>query len=115
MASYDLINNWSVILRFFRPAKLASCSPVFKRRWTDNRERIAAQSHSGRDGSPIAVAPAEAARLANVGRTKIYEAIGSGELPSLKIGRRRLIRVEALREWLLNAERATQEAGNHAG
>ncbi|MEM9355836.1 MAG: helix-turn-helix domain-containing protein [Pseudomonadota bacterium] len=67
------------------------------------------------NGTPMAVPPAEAARLANVGRTKIYEAIGSGELPSLKIGRRRLIRIEALREWLLSAERATQEGGDHAG
>jgi excisionase family DNA binding protein len=49
---------------------------------------------------PIAVSPADAARLASVGRTTIYEAIGTGELSSLKVGKRRLITVEALRSWL---------------
>ena len=52
----------------------------------------------------LAVAPAEAARLAGVGRTTLYEAIGTGELKSVKIGKRRLILVEALRQWLLAHE-----------
>jgi len=34
---------------------------------------------------PIAVSPAEAARLAGIGRTTIYAAISSGELSSLKL------------------------------
>ena len=57
-----------------------------------------------RGESPLAVSPNEAARLAGVGRTKLYEAIGSGALRSFKIGTRRLIMVEALRDWLLAAE-----------
>jgi excisionase family DNA binding protein len=52
----------------------------------------------------LAVAPGEAARLTGVGRTTIYEAIGAGTLRSVKIGRRRLITVEALRAWLLAHE-----------
>ena len=52
----------------------------------------------------LAVAPAEAARLAGVGRTTIYEAIGAGALRSVKIGKRRLITIEALRAWLLAHE-----------
>jgi excisionase family DNA binding protein len=48
----------------------------------------------------IAVSPAEAARLAGVGRTTLYMALGSGELRSMKIGKRRLIALEALRAWL---------------
>ena len=44
------------------------------------------------------------ARLAGLGRTSIYSALGSGELKSLKIGKRRLIAVEALRTWLLSHE-----------
>ena len=61
----------------------------------------------------IAVSPAEAARLASVGRTTIYEALGSGALRSLKIGKRRLITIEALKGWLAAAERAAEEeAGN---
>jgi len=50
---------------------------------------------------PLAVSPAEAGRLAGVGRTTIYAAISSGELRSLKIGTRRLVALDALREWLL--------------
>jgi excisionase family DNA binding protein len=49
---------------------------------------------------PIAVSPAEAARLAGIGRTTIYAAISSGELSSLKLGKRRLIVVATLRAWL---------------
>ena len=51
-------------------------------------------------GEPIAVSPADAAILASVGRTTIYRAISSGELRSLKVGKRRLIAVDALRQWL---------------
>jgi excisionase family DNA binding protein len=52
----------------------------------------------------LAVAPAEAARLTGVGRTTIYEAIGAGALRSVKIGKRRLITIEALHAWLLSHE-----------
>jgi excisionase family DNA binding protein len=48
----------------------------------------------------LAVSPAEAGRLVGIGRTKIYEAIGTGELKSLKIVARRLVAIEALRDWL---------------
>jgi excisionase family DNA binding protein len=48
----------------------------------------------------LAVSPAEAARLAGIGRTTIYAAISSGELSSLKLGKRRLIVVTSLRAWL---------------
>jgi excisionase family DNA binding protein len=53
---------------------------------------------------PLAVSPAEAARLAGIGRTSIYAALGSGALRSLKVGKRRLIEVEALRTWLRTHE-----------
>lgn len=51
-------------------------------------------------GERLAVSTSEAARLTGIGRTTLYEAIGSGALRSLKIGKRRLITVEALRDWL---------------
>jgi len=57
--------------------------------------------------APLAVAPDEAARLAGVGRTTLYRAISSGDLKSLKVGKRRLIAVEALRTWLLSHEVAS--------
>lgn len=65
---------------------------------------IASLSSAPPKAEPLAVSPAEAARLAGLGRTSIYSALGSGALKSLKIGKRRLIAVEALRAWLLSHE-----------
>ena len=47
-----------------------------------------------------------AAKAAGLGRTKLYEAIARGELPSVKIGKRRLILVEDLRRWLASQRAA---------
>jgi excisionase family DNA binding protein len=58
-------------------------------------------------GQKLAVSTHEAADLAGVGRTTIYEALRSGDLKSLKIGKRRLIRVDALRDWLAALEAAS--------
>jgi hypothetical protein len=52
----------------------------------------------------LAVSPAEAGRLAGIGRTSIYHAISCGDLKSLKIGARRLVAVDVLRDWLLKHE-----------
>ena len=54
--------------------------------------------------APIAVSPDEAARLAGIGRTTLYAALAQGDLPSIKIGTRRLVRVDAIREWLTRHE-----------
>lgn len=50
--------------------------------------------------APIAVSPDEAARLAGIGRTTLYAALAKGDLKSIKIGTRRLIKIEAIHEWL---------------
>lgn len=60
--------------------------------------------------TPLAVSPLEAGRLAGVGRTTIYKAIGSGALPSLKVGRRRLILVCSLTDWLATAMQLVEDA-----
>ncbi len=52
----------------------------------------------------LAVSPNEAARLCSIGRTTLYAALSSGELKSVKIGTRRLITLDALREWLKHNE-----------
>lgn len=49
---------------------------------------------------PIAVSPDEAARLAGIGRTSLYAALAKGDLKSIKIGSRRLIKIEDIHEWL---------------
>jgi excisionase family DNA binding protein len=48
----------------------------------------------------LAVSPSEAAIIVGIGRTKLYEALSSGELASFKIGTRRLIRISSLEAWL---------------
>lgn len=42
----------------------------------------------------------DAARMASISRSKLYEYIGAGELPTVKLGTRRLVRVESLRAWI---------------
>jgi len=46
----------------------------------------------------------EACEAADVNKDTIYKGINSGKLRSLKIGRRRLIRIEALSKWLKDLE-----------
>ncbi len=47
----------------------------------------------------IAVGPSEAAEMVSWNETGIYEEIAAGRLKSFKAGKRRLIRVDALKEW----------------
>ena len=51
-------------------------------------------------GGPLAVSIPEAARLIGVGRSTIYKAMTKDGLPSVKLGKRRLIQVDALRRWI---------------
>jgi len=57
----------------------------------------------------LAVSPNEAARLCSIGRTTLYAALSSGDLKSIKIGTRRLITIDALRDWLKKNEQTTSE------
>jgi len=57
----------------------------------------------------IAVSPNEAARLCSIGRTTLYAALSSGDLKSVKIGTRRLITLDALRDWLKRNETPADE------
>ena len=47
--------------------------------------------------APLAVNVKEAARLTSFGKTKIYEMLSDGTLPSRTIGRRRVIPYAALK------------------
>src|SRR3954470_18806088 len=55
---------------------------------------------------PEAMAVPVACRVLGISRTKLYELMGDGSLPSVKIGRRRLVRLEAARNMLASMERA---------
>ncbi len=59
--------------------------------------------------SPIAVSTDKAAHLAGLGRTTLYAALAKGDLKSIKIGTRRLIKVTAIHDWLASHE--TQKDG----
>ncbi len=48
----------------------------------------------------LAVAPAEAACMLGLGKTKLYELMADNELLSIKIGTRRLIRVRDIESFL---------------
>jgi len=49
---------------------------------------------------PIAVSPDDAARMSGIGRTRIFEELRTGRLPSFRFGRSRLIRTADLRAFV---------------
>lgn len=53
--------------------------------------------------------PNEAAEAIGVGRSKVYELLASGELPSIRIGGSVRVPVDVLREWI--ARRLVEDAG----
>lgn len=61
----------------------------------------------------LAVSPAEGASLAGIGRTKFYQVLNAGVVPSFKIGTRRLVRVAEIEAWLMRLEDAARP--HHAG
>ena len=44
--------------------------------------------------------PAETAEILGVGKSKVYDLIAKGELPSVRIGKSVRVPVEKLREWV---------------
>jgi len=65
---------------------------------------------------PLLVTPAEAVAMTGIGRTRIYQLLESGDLPSIRIGRSVRIPLVKLREWIDHKSRSTQAAetsGNH--
>lgn len=51
---------------------------------------------------PMAVSAPEAARLLGVSKPTLYELMGREDFPAFKLGRRTLISVDGLREWVRN-------------
>ena len=49
---------------------------------------------------PLTVTVESARKALGIGNTKIYELIGDGSIATIKIGRRRLVKVESLRAML---------------
>jgi len=59
----------------------------------------------------LALSIPEAAAAAGIGRSLLYESMAAGELRFVKLGRRRLIRVAALDDWLKAHEQGGPAAG----
>ncbi|HEX6015116.1 MAG TPA: helix-turn-helix domain-containing protein [Geminicoccaceae bacterium] len=53
---------------------------------------------------PEAVSINETCRLTGIGRSKLYQLIGDGTLPTLKVGKRRLVRLSTVRRLLASLE-----------
>jgi excisionase family DNA binding protein len=50
--------------------------------------------------SKLLIKPSEAAELLGVGRSKVYQMLAAGELPSLRVGALVRIPSDALRRWV---------------
>ncbi|MBM6976425.1 helix-turn-helix domain-containing protein [Intestinimonas butyriciproducens] len=58
---------------------------------------------------PLAVSPAECARLLGVSRPTVYTIINQDGFPSFKLGTRTLISVDGLRAWIAKKTEVNQE------
>jgi len=52
----------------------------------------------------IVYSPSDAAHILGIGKTKLYEEINAGRILAKKVGRRTLIPVQSLRDWIENLE-----------
>ncbi len=59
----------------------------------------------------ILYTPVEAARVLGIGRSKIYELMGGGALPSVRIGACRRISDAALRAFVVELTESQPDAG----
>lgn len=59
-----------------------------------------------------AISISEAAEAAGLGRSTFYQLLATGKgPPTFNVGRRHLVRVESLRQWIADLEEA--QAGDH--
>jgi excisionase family DNA binding protein len=66
---------------------------------TSMRER-GLPSHGTKDGQALLVTVEEAARLLGIGRTTMFGLIGTGEVKSVRLGKRRLISRKSLEQFV---------------
>ena len=53
--------------------------------------------------------PIEAAKAIGIGRSKIYQLLASGELPSIRVGASVRVPLDALRAWIARQLEARQQ------
>ena len=61
--------------------------------------------------SPEAITVAVACQILGLGRTKLYELMADGTLPSVKLGGRRLVRLETIHRLIAQLEQLGLEKG----
>lgn len=61
----------------------------------------------------ILLRPGEVAEAIGMSRSRVYELIASGEIPSVKIGNVRRVPVDMLREWVARNVDAQAESRQH--
>jgi excisionase family DNA binding protein len=59
--------------------------------------------------------PTEAATALGIGRSKAYELLRSGDLPSVRVGRAVRVPIEGLRDWIARQSLATESRDAYAG
>lgn len=52
----------------------------------------------------------ETMQATGLGRSTVYELLGSGELESIKVGRRRIVPVDAITQFMNSKRAAAQES-----
>lgn len=63
---------------------------------------------------PILYRPEDAARVLGIGRSKLFELLATGQIPSVQIGRARRVSRRALEQYVIRSESATVEGGDGA-
>lgn len=56
----------------------------------------------------LCISVPEAARLLGLGRNSVYEAVRRGEVPAVRVGRRLVVPIRALEEWLESQTRSAE-------
>ncbi len=59
--------------------------------------------------TPLLLTTTQAAQRLGIGRTKLYELISAGELPTIPIGRAKRVPAAAVQDWI---DRKLTQAGN---
>jgi excisionase family DNA binding protein len=67
---------------------------------TSEQVRAAKSPDRGPLVEPLLLTTEEAANVLRISRSKAYELIASGRLPSITLGRSRRVPLDALRKWI---------------
>src|SRR5205814_333602 len=101
MSSHRLVNCWTWhgypkwLIGLIMPHR----RPLMRRLgWTHPSTRENKESNLDAS-SKVAVSVAEAAELVGLSRAGFYPLVLSGDVPSIKVGKRRLVPIAGLREW----------------